>query len=77
LFEGAFPFADAGPENVPAVPPDRLFLLNPGDSFGGPIKGCNAPLPVNGENPVGYAVEDYFGVMGAMSGGHFHIQSPV
>jgi hypothetical protein len=59
------------------VAAERLFLLNAGDSFCGPVKRCNAPLPVNGENSVGYAVEDDFGVMGAMSGGHFHIQSPV
>jgi hypothetical protein len=51
------------PENVPTGPSDRFPFVYPGDFFGSPIKGCDSPFSINGENPIGNAIKYDFGLV--------------
>ena len=64
MFQDAGGFADIGPEDLAARAAQGLGGRNAGDLLGGPVEEGDAPVEVNGEDPVSNAVQDSRGLGG-------------
>jgi hypothetical protein len=62
MLQNAGGFTDIGPEDLAARAAQGLGGRNAGDLLGGPVKEGDAPVEVNGEDPVNNAVQDSRGL---------------
>jgi hypothetical protein len=58
LLQAAAFFTDFRFQDIPALLTDRSFTGYAGDLLSGPVKRCNPPLMVHGENTVGNRIQN-------------------